>query len=301
LTGELYSLISAFLWAVASVLITWGSKRLHVLPLNLVRCASSAVFFWALLPFYGGLEAVLAIPPPALLWLVVSVLALLVVGDTLYFRAMELAGVSRAMPVSSINPIWSVLLAALFVGEPLTWSLALGAVLVVLGIILVGRPAGRSVSGTWGRSALVDEGDARARTQGLILAGAVSVLWAVGHVALKPATMGIESVVANSVRQPLATVLLFALTLWRGKWRDYRRLDKRSWAVILAAGFVGTGVASLFFILSIQEVGAGRTAVLTATSPLMAIPFAWLWLGERPTRWTLAGTLLTTAGVVLVV
>jgi DME family drug/metabolite transporter len=301
LTGELYGLASAFLWAVASVLIALGSKRLHVLPLNLVRCAASTAFFWALLPFYGGLDAVLAIPKLALLWLLVSVLALLVVGDTLYFRAMELAGVSRAMPVSSINPLWAVLLAALFVGEPLTWSLALGAILVVLGVILVGRPAGRSVPVTPGRSTTADEGDPRARTQGLILAGVVSVLWAVGLVALKPATAGIESVVANSVRQPLAMVLLLALTLWRGRWRDFRNLDRRSWAVILAAGFVGTGVATLFFIMSVQEAGAGRTAVLAATSPLMAIPFSLLWLGERPTRWTLAGTLLTTAGVILVV
>ena len=207
MTGELYSLISALLWAVASVLITWGSKRLHVLPLNLMRCASSAVFFWALLPFYGGLEAVLAIPPSALLWLVVSVLALLVVGDTLYFRAMELAGVSRAMPVSSINPIWSVLLAALLLGEPLTWSLALGAVLVVLGIILVGRPAGRSVTGAWERSAQVDEGDARARTQGLFLA--------IGH---RPNTDVVEGLVDMDDHGYISTVPGTTRTSVEGVW-----------------------------------------------------------------------------------
>jgi drug/metabolite transporter (DMT)-like permease len=32
----------------------------------------------------------------------------------------------------------------------------------------------------------------------------------------------------------------------------------------------------------------------------MAIPFSYLWLHERPNRWTMAGTLLTTAGIVLV-
>ena len=64
---------------------------------------------------------------------------------------------------------------------------------------------------------------------------------------------------------------------------------------------VGTGLGSLFFVLSIQLAGAGRTAVLTSTAPLMAIPFSMLWLHERPTRWTLAGTLLTTLGIVLVV
>jgi drug/metabolite transporter (DMT)-like permease len=62
----------------------------------------------------------------------------------------------------------------------------------------------------------------------------------------------------------------------------------------------GTGLGSLFFILAIQLAGAGRTAVLTSTAPLLALPFSMLWLRERPTRWTLAGTLLTTVGIGLV-
>jgi drug/metabolite transporter (DMT)-like permease len=32
----------------------------------------------------------------------------------------------------------------------------------------------------------------------------------------------------------------------------------------------------------------------------MAIPFSMLWLKERPSRWALAGTLLTTVGIWLV-
>jgi drug/metabolite transporter (DMT)-like permease len=33
---------------------------------------------------------------------------------------------------------------------------------------------------------------------------------------------------------------------------------------------------------------------------MMAIPFSMLWLGEQPTRWTVLGTVLTSAGIVLV-
>ncbi|MEJ2208920.1 MAG: DMT family transporter, partial [Anaerolineae bacterium] len=78
------------------------------------------------------------------------------------------------------------------------------------------------------------------------------------------------------------------------------RLDRRSWAVILVASLVGTGLGTLFFVMAIQTAGAGRTAVLTSTTPLLAMPFSMLWLHERPTRWTLTGTLLTTVGIVLV-
>jgi drug/metabolite transporter (DMT)-like permease len=293
LSGELVALLSAFLWAGASVLLAMGARRIHVVPLNLVRCAVSTTFFWTLLPFYGGLDALADIPLSSWSWLVLSVLGLLVVGDTLYFRSMDLAGVSWALPVASINPLWAVLLAAYFVGEPLTWSLLLGALLVVVGIVLVSRTAGDRGDGA--------PQDPRARRTGLLLALLVSVLWAIGQVALKPATAGMHSVVANSVRQPLGLLMLLGLSLVRGRWRELQRLDRRSWAVIFVASLVGTGIGTLFFIMAIQMAGAGRTAVLTSTAPLMAIPFSVLWLRERPTRWTLAGTVLTTAGIALVV
>jgi uncharacterized membrane protein len=278
---------------MASVLLTVGARRIHVLPLNLIRCVISTAFFWALLPFYGGLDALAAIPAAAWPWLVVSVLALLVVGDTLYFRSMDLAGVSWAMPVANVNPLWAVLLAWIFLDEPLSWTLVLGALLVIAGVVLVSRSAG-----------LVElnrPADPGARRRGILLALLVSVLWAAGQVALRPATEGMHSVVANSVRQPLGMLMLLVLTLRQGRWRALRELDRQSWVVIGVASLVGTGVGSLFFVLAIQLAGAGRTAVLTSTAPLLAIPFSMLWLHERPTRWTLAGTLLTTLGIVLVV
>jgi uncharacterized membrane protein len=277
---------------VASVLMALGSHRLHVLPLNLIRCVVSSVFFWALLPFYGGLEAFRTVPSSAWLWLVVSVLILLVVGDTLYFRSLNLAGVSWAMPVAGINPLWAILLAALFVDEPLTWSLLLGALLVVAGVTLLSRPEMHSSNG--------QDIEPAARRKGLLIALLVSLLWGAGQVTLKPATAGMHSVVANSIRQPLAMFILLAINLRTGLWKELRRLDRRSWAMILLASLVGTGVGTLFFVMAIQTLGAGRTAVITSTSPLLAIPFSMTMLREKPTRWTVAGTFFTTVGVVLV-
>jgi transporter family protein len=329
------ALLSALLWAITSVLLTVGAKRLDVVPLNLVRCTVSTIFFLALLPFFGGIQALADLTPSNWLWLIVSVLALLVVGDTLYFRSMDLAGVSWTMPVSSISPLWSVLLAAVFVGEPLTWSLLGGAVLVVLGTVLVSRSAGQvgaavpsgpahaagipgplaaqtaatndaSHMGLNGGTTKKRRKGGRAREpgdrrKGLLLALLVSVIWAVGAVSIKPATAGVHSVVANSVRQPLAMLMLLGLTLLRGQWGELRGVDAKSWRIIIGASLLGTGLGSLVFVMAVQLAGAGKSSVLMATSPLLAIPFSMMWLQERPTRWTLAGTVLTAAGIAMVV
>lgn len=293
MSGEAAAMLSALLWAVGSVLTTVGAKRLNVVPLNLIRCVVSTTFFWLMLPFYGGIPALADIQPSAWLWLVFSVVGLLVVGDTLFFRSMDLAGVSWAMPVASINPLWVILLASFLVQEPLTWQLLAGALLVVLGIVLVNKPAGKREQG--------NPTDHRAHRLGLVMALGVSILWAMGQVALKPATEGVHSVVVNSVRQPLGMTMLLGLTLLTGRWGTWQRLDRKSWAIIIVASLLGTGAGTLFFIMAIQMVGSGRTAILTSTAPILAIPFSMLWLHERPSRWTLFGTVLTVAGIALVI
>jgi drug/metabolite transporter (DMT)-like permease len=87
----------------------------------------------------------------------------------------------------------------------------------------------------------------------------------------------------------------------RGQWHELKGLDRKSWAVISVASLIGTGIGTLLFIMAIQMVGAGKNSVLAAVSPLLALPFSMLWLREQPTRWTLAGTVLTTTGIALVV
>lgn len=293
MSGEFLAILSSLLWAMSSVLLTVGARRLHVLPMNLVRCVVSTAFFWALLPFYGGLDALSAISPTAWLWLAGSVLSLLIIGDTLYFRAMDLAGVSWAMPVSGINPLWVVMLAGLFLDEPVGWPLVAGALLVVVGVVLLARTQGGSEAGR--------PSDPATRRRGLILAFTVSVVWALGQVMLKLGAGDVHSVVVNSVRQPLGMIGLLGLNLVRGHWSDLRQLDRRSWAVILLASLVGTGVGTLVWLMAMQAAGAARTSVITSAAPLLAIPFSMLWLRERPSRWTIAGTCLTAAGVALVI
>ena len=292
MSGEVIALVSAFFWAVASVLLTMSARQLHVLPLNLIRCAVASLFFWSLLPFYGGLRALTEIPLSAWLWLTVSVVGLLVIGDSFYFRAMDLAGVSWAMPLASITPLWVVLLAGLLIGEPLTWPLFLGAALVVLGVALVSRSGNEGETGT-SRSS-------QERRRGLWLALWASFCWAIGQLALKPGTAGMHSVVANCIRQPMGMLLLMGPSLLHGRWRELGQLDRKSWMILIAASLIGTGIGTLLFITAIQMAGAGRASVLTTVSPLMAVPFSILWLHERPTLWTLAGILLTISGIALV-
>jgi transporter family protein len=57
-----------------------------------------------------------------------------------YFKALQLAPASSVAPVDKLSLAVTVVLAALFLGEALTWRTAVGVVLMIAGAIIATRP-----------------------------------------------------------------------------------------------------------------------------------------------------------------
>ena len=53
-----------------------------------------------------------------------------------YFRAIQMAPVSRVAPIDKLSVVLVVLIAALALGERLTWKVGTGAALITVGVIL---------------------------------------------------------------------------------------------------------------------------------------------------------------------
>ena len=70
--------------------------------------------------------------------------------------------------------------------------------------------------------------------------------------------------------------------------------------MVALAGLIGTGVGSVLFIYAVEDLGAARTAFLTTSAPLFALPMGFLFLGERLTPRILFGTVATIGGIWLV-
>jgi transporter family protein len=54
-----------------------------------------------------------------------------------YYRALQLAPASRIAPIDKLSVVFVVVFAALFLNEPLTWKVGLGAVFVTLGAVIM--------------------------------------------------------------------------------------------------------------------------------------------------------------------
>lgn len=137
--GILFGLTAAFIWATTSLVVKANAARVDTLSFNAFRVVVGALFFYLLLPFFGGASLLAAMSPLTLLVLTFSVIIGFCIGDSIYFWSMTKIGASRTMPISGIYPVFTWLLAVPLLGEEVTLPAIVGTALVVVALYLLGR------------------------------------------------------------------------------------------------------------------------------------------------------------------
>jgi drug/metabolite transporter (DMT)-like permease len=97
-------------------------------------------------------------------------------------------------------------------------------------------------------------------------------------------------------RLALGAVCLFGVLLATGRLAKPTRAD---WPVIWSVSFFQMYVFMALTAVGLQFVPAGRSAILSYTSPLWVLPAAILFFSERLTRWRVAGMTAGLAGLVV--
>ncbi len=238
------------------------------------------------------------------------------IGDTFYILALKRVGMQRTFPVTmALFIAMTVVGGVVLLDEPFAWGLPAGAVLIGAGIYLIVIPGAGAVGEAVqvpisepGAAALAPLPTGSAHVGGGIdmmgygLLLLVGVLWAAATLWLAAAKGDLGAVAAGAIRTPAGAVALlgFALAI---QPHELKRpfLNRNHILAIVAAGIVGTAFGSLMYVYAVVTAGAAKTAVLSATSPLLALPLSIVFLKERFTRRIGVGTVLCVAGIVLVV
>jgi DME family drug/metabolite transporter len=289
LPGEVYALACALLWALSSALLKSQTHKIHVVFLGALRTIPALLIYWGIVLFTGRVGELLTLPVRAWAYLAGSTLMGLVVGDSIYFQSMKLIGLSRAMPLSTTYPFFTMLLSLLFLDEHFGWTVAGGAALIAAGGYLLALHRGRE---------RLAESQAVRRVNfiGVVLALCAAICWSISTVMLRVGLEQVDTTLANVVRLSVLMAALSTMVLKLGKIERVKGYGLRSLGIVFLAGIVGTGLGTFAFLTAVQSIGAARTSILTATTPLFGVPFSLL-LRERPSSRTLVGTGLTMVGV----
>jgi drug/metabolite transporter (DMT)-like permease len=222
--------------------------------------------------------------------LIASLVAGLAIGDTLYFAAIPRIGVSRALPISMCYPLLTTTLAVALLGEPIGQVSAVAIAATLTGVYLVARPAKEAPA------EYVSTG--RTYGMGVAMAVAAALAWSASAVLLRPALERVDIWTASAVRAPIAALVLWLFAARVGALPERAHLRRMSLLLIASTGALNV-LATVLFLASVASAGAARAAVLTATSPVFAVPLAVLVLRERATWRLVLGTLCSVAGVTL--
>ena len=282
--GALCALGAALAWSITSLLARTLMPHYGSVTINAVRSGVAGVLLVAWVLVADGPAALVAISGVTFVVLIVSIVAAIGVGDTVFFESARAIGLGRAMTIATTYPVGAAILAAALYGERITTPIAAGTFLTLSGVaLIVGVRVGDRPERLW---------------FGIWTAVVASVAWAVSTAMMKTPLNEIDPLTAQAIRLPLASALLF-LTPWaRGAGAALRTAGR---GPLLRIGVLSviTAFSSVLFVASLKYAGVAVGSVLSSTAPLFALPLGVIFLGERLSAWTVLGALVTVAGIVV--
>lgn len=124
-------------WGIAPIFAKVALKSVNPIAGLTLRTlfAASVVICWTAVS--GNFIQVKNIPFNS--WILIAIEAMLatLVGDLAYFAAIKRGEVSLVTIIMSSSPLVTIIFAVIFLGEQITLLRFIGAVLVILGIILI--------------------------------------------------------------------------------------------------------------------------------------------------------------------
>lgn len=135
MTWWMFAFGSALAASATAILAKIGIQGVPSNLATALRTAVVLVFAWAIV-FATGEQAILrSIKGRSLLFLALSGVGT-GVSWLCYFRALQMAPASRVAPIDKASLGFTILLAALVLGEGISWRVTTGAALIVVGALL---------------------------------------------------------------------------------------------------------------------------------------------------------------------
>ena len=293
--GEIAALVTAFCWTLSSIFFSKAGQSIGAINTNRLRLVFAAIFLLlthqlmqgSLLPLNAGSER--------WLWLGISGIVGLVLGDAFLFQAYIYIGARISTLIMAVVPVISAFLAWIFLGESLTPIEIGGIVLAVAGVIMV------VLERSNGNEAHIDR---RRYVIGLLCAFGGALGQAGGLILAKKGLAGdFPSISAVVIRMTVAVVVLWLITLFTGQARSTLTTtisQPRTLQVVVYGSIVGPFIGVWLSQVAIQKTAIGLASTLMALTPIMLLPFVkWVFKEEVSFR-AVAGTCLAIAGVAVI-
>ncbi len=283
--GEVASLGAAMAWAIGLTLYRADTRATGARQVNQFKNLLGSWLFLLTALIVG----VSPLSVRDQVYLAVSGVLGLAIGDSLLFKALALLGPHRAALSACLAPVFTGVAGWIFLGEALSLEQCAGIPLVVGGVALV----------LYGYGA--QDPDARAPLKGMLYGTGFAVCHSAGVLLAKEGMYNAGPLAGSALRLTAAAVALVFFSLWRRDLYSSLRplLRPRSLRRLLPAVLIGTFAGIWMMQAGIKWAPSAVANALHSTTPLFTLPIAFLVLRERVGPAAVVGSLVAVGGVAL--
>jgi len=268
LTGLMLALCTACLWALSPLCWASAGRRIGSLPVLYLRTWGASVILLGALALYLVLQPqARALPNAAqILWMSLSALAGLTIGDAFSYEAMVLLGPRRSTQAVVLAPVSAVAVGWLALGETLTAKSLLGVVTVLIATsyAVTARPDLNSK----------EPGAVTAR--GVLYAAGGALAIGLGAVAARQAFLvgPLDALTGTTIRMTSSAVMLLTVALLRGELRATCRHVRDRWVLnrLIPGLLAGPVIGMVCYVAALKYMESGLASTVSSMSPLFILP-----------------------------
>ena len=138
----LFALGSALFAGLTSVLAKCGIRKTDSDAATAIRTIVVLIFSWLMVWIVGSAPTITTLSTKTWVFLILSGLA---TGASwlCYFRALQLGNVNKVVPIDKSSTVLTILLAIVFLGEPVSWFKGIAVILIGIGTFMMIEKKGR--------------------------------------------------------------------------------------------------------------------------------------------------------------
>jgi drug/metabolite transporter (DMT)-like permease len=293
--GELAAVGTSLCFSFGSTFFTFSGRAIGSVMLNRGRLlvAVVLVMIWHTLTY--GKPLPLDASADHWIWLGLSGLVGLVLGDTFLLQAFVMIGPRLSMLMMALAPVLGAVLAWLFLHETLGPQEILGIVVTLAGILIViAERSGASKT---------EPADRRHYFIGL-LCGLGGAAGQAGGLVLSKMGLGqgFPALSANVIRLLAAMLAVWLIAIVNRqfiKTIHTLRTNPRSVTLLLGGTILGPVLGVWLSLISVQNTSVGVSSTLSSLMPIFLIPISYVMFKERITKQAVLGTIIAFVGMVL--
>lgn len=274
---------SAFFAGITAILAKCGIKKTDSDVATAIRTIVVLAFSWLMVLLAGSFSQISEISAYTWTFLILSGLA---TGASwlCYFRALQLGNINKVVPIDKCSIVFTVLLAFILLGEPISLWKLIGLTAIAGGTLLMIQKK---------------EDAAQAKGRAWLVYAVLSAVFAsLTSIFGKIGIIGVESNLGTALRTGVVLLMAWLLVFVKGKQHLVKQIPGEELIYVSLSG-IATGASWLCYYKALQDGPASVVVPIDKLSILVTVAFSYVVFNEKISKKAAVGLAAIVVGTLL--